>query len=251
MKHLLLLALALPLSAQDKATEPKPLSIFDGKTLSGWNVHCLPKDQGKKYWSVHNGAIQCDSRSDGKHNYVWLIHEKEFADFELRLKLQCFEAKKGNSGIQIRSRWNPDDGQGWLNGPQIDIHPPAPWRTGFIYDETRGVQHWISPVRPSHQLSEKQAFPNGRPDGWKFHYATEEKDVWNDLKIRCIGTQITTWLNGVQITDFDGSKVLTDEHHQKANVGMKGHIALQLHSRDQILIRFKDITVLPYSKSND
>lgn len=29
---------------------------------------------------------------------------------------------------------------------------------------------------------------------------------------------------------------------------MRGHIALQLHARDQILIRFKDITVLLYSK---
>lgn len=236
------------LSAQEKNAPPGPIAIFDGKTLSGWNVFCPPEDKEKKFWSVDNGTIQCDSRGKPTHKFSWLIHQREFDDFELQLKVQCFEAKKGNSGIQIRSRWNPNIGKGWLNGPQIDIHPPSPYRTGFIYDETRGVNHWISPVRPSHKLTEKEAFPNGKPKGWIFHYATEEKDLWNELKIRAVGTRITTYLNGVLITDYDGSGIMDDKLHKDANVGMKGYIALQLHSRDQLLIRFKDITVLPLTK---
>ena len=233
------------LSAQEKASQSAPIAIFDGKTLSGWKVFCIPEDNEKKFWSVKNGTIQCDSRGQAKHNHSWLIYQKEFDDFELQLKVQCFEAKKGNSGIQIRSRWNPNIAKGWPNGPQIDIHPPKPFRTGFIYDGTRGVNHWISPLRPSHQLTEKEAFPNGKPKGWSFQYATEDKDVWNELKIRALGTRITTYLNGVLITDYDGSGVLNDKLHQEAHVGMKGYIALQLHARDQLLIRFKDITVLP------
>ncbi len=237
----------LPLSvcAQEKAIKPERISLFDGKTLNGWKVFCVPEDKEKKFWSVQNGTIQCDSRGKPDHNYNWLIYQKEFGDFELKFKIQCFKSKKGNSGVQIRSRWNPDIGKGWLNGPQIDIHPPAPYRTGFVYDSTHGVKHWISPVRPSHRLTEKEAFPNGKPKGWKFLYATEDQDLWNTMTVRAVGTRITTHLNGTLITDFDGSGVLDDKTHQDANAGMKGYIALQLHSRDQLLIRFKDITVLP------
>jgi len=32
-----------------------------------------------------------------------------------------------------------------------------------------------------------------------------------------------------------------DEVHRKHNVGMKGHIGLQIHPGGQLLIRFKDI----------
>lgn len=232
-------------AAQEKQEKPARISLFDGQSLHGWKVFCITEDKGKEFWSVDNGTIQCDSRGKPNHHYNWLIYQKEFGDFELKLKVQCFRAKKGNSGIQIRSRWNPDTGKGWLNGPQVDIHPPAPYRTGFIYDETMGVRHWISPVRPSHKLTEQQAFPKGKPKGWKFRYATAGQDIWNTMTIRAVGTRITTYLNGTLITDYMGSGVLDDKIHSEANVGMKGFIALQLHLRDQLLIRFKDISVLP------
>jgi hypothetical protein len=37
--------------------------------------------------------------------------------------------------------------------------------------------------------------------------------------------------------------VLNDENHQKYNVGMKGHIALQLHTKDELKMRYKDIFI--------
>jgi len=67
------------LCAQEKAEQAAPISIFDGKTLSGWKVFCIPGDTEKKFWSVHNGTIQCDSRGRIKHNYNWLIYQREFA----------------------------------------------------------------------------------------------------------------------------------------------------------------------------
>jgi hypothetical protein len=36
---------------------------------------------------------------------------------------------------------------------------------------------------------------------------------------------------------------LDDEAHQTRNVGLKGHIGLQIHPGKQLLIRFKDINV--------
>ena len=126
-------------------------SLFNGEDLEGWTVKCLASDQGKMYWDVKDGSITCNSMGDGDHNYVWLATEREFTDFHLKLKFQVFRESDGNSGIQFRSTYDISDSAnygGWLNGPQVDIHGSAPFRTGLIYDETEGVRKWIHPSLP-------------------------------------------------------------------------------------------------------
>jgi hypothetical protein len=45
------------------------------------------------------------------------------------------------------------------------------------------------------------------------------------------------------VTDFDGAGLLDNDDHKAYNVGLKGHIALQLHQKDENKIWFKDIEV--------
>jgi hypothetical protein len=213
-------------------------SLFNGKNLKGWTVKCLPADNAKEFWKVVDGEIECNSLEDGNHDYVWLMHHKEFADFELKLKFRAFKESPGNSGVQIRSRYNPNneaEGGFWLDGPQVDIHPPAPWRTGLIYDETWGEKRWISPSLKDWRIE--------KSEGPKKTIFTDKEGEWNDLVILCSGTRIQTFLNNIPVTDFNGEKVLTNEAHQKANSGLNGHIALQLHKNDKLKIRFKDIFI--------
>ncbi len=205
--------------------------LFDGKTLAGWTVEAKPADKAKGFWSVADGAIQADSLDRPDHDYVWLIQEGEFADFELQLKVRGFKESSGNSGVQFRSRW--DAQAQWLNGPQADIHPPAPWRTGLIYDETYEARRWIHPSLPNWEIKPEQG-----PKVWKWH-----ADQWNDISITARGGRITTKVNGVTITDEDLGAVLNDAAHRRRNAGMKGHIALQLHTRDELKIQFKDIRI--------
>jgi hypothetical protein len=184
----------------------------------------------------------CNSLGDPDHDYVWLISDREFADFELRVRFRAFRASPGNSGVQIRSRYDAGEGAprgGWLDGPQVDIHPPGPWRTGFIYDETRETRRWICPDLPDSRMDRRPA-----PDGWAFHYA-EDGDTENLLHVLCEGTRIRTFLNGVAIADFDGAGVLDDEDHRRHDVGLNGHIALQLHTGDALHIAFTDVRVRP------
>ena len=224
----IVLAIALPCIAADC----KPL--FNGKDLDGWTVQCKSADKGKGFWTARDGMIACDSMDKGRHNYVWLMTEKEYGDFELKLKVRGHASKsRGNSGVQVRSRY--DKKAGWLDGPQVDIHPPAPWRTGLIYDETREAKRWISPSLKNWSIKREQGPKECR---WK-------ADGWNNLVIRCKGTRIVTRLNGLTVTDFDGKGVLDDAAHRSHNVGLKGHIALQLHSGDKLLIEFKDIYIRP------
>jgi hypothetical protein len=206
-------------------------SLFNGKDLSGWTVKCKPQDKEKTFWKAADGAIVCDSMGRKDHDYVWLMTDKEFGDFELAVKFQPFKESRGNSGIQVRSRY--DDDAGWLDGPQVDIHPPVPWRIGLIYDETRGERRWINPILKSAAIDPSQA-----PKQWKF-----KEDDWNDLTIICRGLRIKTILNGLVMSDYDGAGVLDNEAHKTRNVGVRGHIALQLHNRDELRIRFKEVKI--------
>jgi hypothetical protein len=206
-------------------------SLFDGKTLDGWRVEAKAADKARGYWKAASGAIECNSLARGDHDYVWLINDREFGDFELRLKVMGFRESKGNSGVQVRSRWDAE--LEWLHGPQVDIHPPAPWRTGLIYDETREARRWIYPSLKNWEIAREQG-----PKEFKWNEAD-----WNDILVVCRGGHIRTVVNGITITDADLGAVLNDEAHQKRRAGMRGHIALQLHSKDELRIRYKDIQV--------
>ncbi len=153
------------------------------------------------------------------------------------MKIRSFRESGGNSGVQVRSRYDVESY--WLDGPQIDVHPPGPFRTGLIYDETRGVRHWIFPMLPDSKIEPEQGARN-----WKWKQS-DEGDGWNDLLIECRGTRIKTTVNGILVADYDGAGLLDDDSHKRRNVGMRGNIALQLHTGDDLYIQFKDIYVKP------
>ena len=211
-------------------------TLFNGKDLAGWTVKCKPADQEKTFWQVEDGCIVADSMGQADHDYIWLMTDAEYSDFVLRLRFQAYRDNPGNSGVQIRSQY--DDQAGWLDGPQIDINPPGPWRTGMIWDETRGSGWWLSPATPRGQwVNQSMASPD-----LVFHYA-DEGPGWNTLVIAAVGTKIGVVLNGIPVTSYDGASVLDDEVHRQHGVGLKGHIALQIHKGDQLRIRFADIAV--------
>jgi hypothetical protein len=211
-------------------------SLFNGTDLTGWTVNCKPGDADNSFWRVEDGTIVADSLKHRGHDYVWLMTNRQYSDFVLRLRFQAFRDSPGNSGVQIRSRY--DDEAGWLDGPQVDINPPGPWRTGMIWDETRGSKRWLYPDVPKGQwVNESMA-----PGDLVFHYADDEPN-WNTLEIEAVGPTIRAWLNGVLVTDYDGTGVLDDATHRRHDVGMRGHIALQIHRGDQLHIRFDGLEI--------
>ncbi len=207
-------------------------SLFDGKSLNGWRVECKPEDRGKEFWTARDGLLSCDSVGRKEHDYVWLLSEAEYSDFELELEVRGSDSP-GNSGLQFRSRYDKE--LGWLHGPQVDIHPPAPFRTGLIYDETREARRWIHPSLPDWKIEPAQA-PHD------FHW---DPHGWNRLRLVCQGTRVDTWLNGLPVTSFDGAGILDDKAHLSRNAGLKGHFALQLHAKDELRIAFRSIRVRP------
>ena len=209
--------------------------LFNGKDLAGWTVKCRPQDTGKQFWSVVNGVIACNSVGRKDHDYVWLVSDREFTDFTLRLKFRIFKDIPGNSGVQIRSRY--DDENFWMSGPQVDIHPPDAFRAGLLYDETKGVNRWICPSleRGNYSVPVEKTNP-----AIKLVYGDE---AWNELVIEATGTHVKTTVNGQVAADYNGEGVLNDPFHLEHKVGTAGHIALQLHKHDELKIDFKDIEI--------
>ena len=85
-------------------TQPDPIdfdnhggwiSIFDGKTLNGW-------DGDKSLWRIEEGAIVSESTCEKPTGTIYLIWQGgEPADFEMKLEMKG-EGAAVNSGIQYR-----------------------------------------------------------------------------------------------------------------------------------------------------
>jgi hypothetical protein len=110
----MLLMLALAGCKTGSSSSGRWTSLFNGKDLSGWTVKCRPADQSNVFWKVDVGTILCDSIGRKDHNYVWLLTDKEYGDFELKMKFQAYRSSTGNSGLQFRSRFDETAQGGWL-----------------------------------------------------------------------------------------------------------------------------------------
>jgi putative heme-binding domain-containing protein len=203
-RPLFLLALCSLLTAPSHA---EPLSLFDGKTLTGW-------DFDPTVWRVEDGLITGGSTTDKIPKNFFISTQRSFQNFELKLKIKCSgDPKTGliNSGIQIRS---VRDGTA-MAGYQIDCG--AGW-FGKIYDEHRRNKVIWSPTPEQQAALDKVIDTFG----------------WNEYTIRAEGPRIQTWINGVLCIDYTE----TDP-----NIALDGHIGPQVHSGGICLVQVKDVTV--------
>ena len=130
MKHLFSFLLVFTLSLSTTLADDSGFtSIFDGKTLNGW-------DGNPKLWSVQDGAITGATTDEDpiKYNQFLTWAQGEVDDFELKLE---YKIKKGNSGIQYRSFKLPKDYS--IGGYQADFEAGTTY-SGINYGEQfRGI----------------------------------------------------------------------------------------------------------------
>ncbi len=131
-----------PLPAKPDLAKVKfgePVSLFNGKDLSGWK---LVESAAANGWAVKDGLlINRPDKDSGKH-YGNLRTEKEFEDFNL--KLEANVPKGGNSGIYLRGIYEVQVADSYNRAP--DSHgigglysritptsnpakPPGEWQT--------------------------------------------------------------------------------------------------------------------------
>lgn len=207
---LLTLCLMLSLAPAAMAAEEGYTPLFNGKDLSGW-------EGNPKLWSVEDGEIVGSTEKDMIKYNQFLIHEKSFKDFSLKVKVKLLS---GNSGIQYRSekkekKWS-------VGGYQADVAVETYF--GMLYEEQgRGIMKYWK------KLSNQE-----RED--IFNSAKQKE--WNEYEIICDGDHVKMILNGKVVCDI--------EDPEGADEGI---IALQLHTWPEPMeVRFKDIEIKELNK---
>ncbi|WP_193211588.1 3-keto-disaccharide hydrolase [Luteolibacter marinus] len=192
------------------AEEPAWISLFDGKTLSGWTSATGGKPG--EGWKVEEGSIHRAGKAGD------LISEKEFTDFELEFDWKV--AKGANSGVKYRVQKTAG---GWL-GPEYQVLDDTGHPNGKVADTSAASLYEIVPAAKDKAL---------KPPG-----------EWNHSRIVAKGTVLEHWLNGKQVvkidiegTDWPGLK--KDSKFAKVDgfAGpAAGHILLQDHG-DEVWFR--------------
>ncbi|HRX77458.1 MAG: DUF1080 domain-containing protein [Planctomycetaceae bacterium] len=192
------------------AVEEGFVSLFDGKTFAGW-------EGNMKVFRIEEGAVVGGSQKESIPNNEFLCTEKEYGDFELRLKAKLV-GPGDNAGIQFRSARIPDHHE--VIGYQCDMG--SAWGRkiwGALYDESR----------------RRKVLAEDAPD--KVQKICKEND-WNEFVIRCEGNHIQLWLNGVQTVDYT----------EQEEVAKTGVIGLQIHGGKPAEASYKDIRIKDLTK---
>jgi len=211
-------------------------SIFDGKTLNGWHISGKTghsRTSGNKTggkWVIEEGAIIGSQDIPGNGGIV--ITDEQFGDFEVVLEMKNDFGP--DSGLFLRST---EDGKAWQ--AMVDYH--ANGNLMGVYGEGLGGKPSVANFRFGEKVTEITALPAPYPlpvleDSWPLFWRHGE---WNELRARIVNNppQITTWINGVKIMEWEETEV----RHPA-----KGGIALQVHGggdHTKEFVRYRNIRV--------
>ena len=197
-----LLGAVAPLRAGDPPAGFEKL--FNGADLSGW------KSTGNmKVWGAEKGVIYCAGGGGG-----WLMTEKEYGDFELRLEYKM--PLKGNSGVALRA---PLKGDPAYVGMELQLIDDVNWGKLEKWQHTGSIYH----VVPAKTIKNK------------------EIGEWNSFKVIARGRQITVIQNDETLVDANLDDFVKE--HGKRHPGIletnkKGHIGFQSYN---LRVEFRNI----------
>lgn len=205
-----------PASAQYK-------SLFDGKSLQGWEAMDM------SYWSVKDDAITAQSTAEHSctSNQFLVWQGGDVGDFELKLRFRV-TGNGCNSGIQFRSKMQPN---GLAVGYQADIFQRGPY-LGGVCDELHkrdGPELLTSNGKKTVIDSEGNRVATDLAGTASLNPYPE----WNDYRIKAIGQHITLEINGVKCGE------LIDQ--ETAHFDLSGILGLQLRSGKPMKVQFKEI----------
>ncbi len=225
MKLLLVVVMSVVALAQPKippVEESGFVSLFDGKTLQGW-------DGDPVFWRVEDGAIVGQTLTDRqpKQNTFLIWRGGSPGNFELKLK---YKLTGFNSGIQYRSVELPDIKYA-MKGYQADMDGQQTY-TGQIYEERargflalRGQFNYVG-------AGGKPGLVSTLGDAAELK-ALIKGDDWNDLHIIARGNTLIQMLNGRMM-----SMLIDDD---TANRKLEGLIGIQVHLGPPMKIEVRDI----------
>jgi len=166
-----------------KRAEKDGVSLFDGRSLTGWH----PEGQAK--WRVEGGVLVADASGDG-----WLRSDKVYSSFALSLEYR--NSPKGNSGVFLRAtkETKPAEQCNPVDAYEFQINnEDAKYATGSVED----VIQRLAPINPA---------PN----------------QWHKVEVTVRGNNIAATLDGQKVLDGSDSKLKSGyvglQHHNDMKI---------------------------------
>ena len=156
------------LHAVSAGAQDQPVSLFDGKTLMGWEARSTSVPGSTGDWKVEGGNLVCGGGGAG-----WISSSETYSNYKLALEFRG--AATVNSGVFLRSQ---KDGQPHVTGYELQIwdNQPAGFNTGSLVGSVKA-----SPAKI-------------------------KANEWNTYEITADGDHFVVLLNGVTVLDARDSK---------------------------------------------
>jgi hypothetical protein len=206
-----------------QASSFSQVSLFDGKSLSGWymDVPDLQKDSSLRRPFIVRDGLLVSLGTPGGHLISDKSYENYILDFEYR-----FAGDPGNCGVLV--------------------HASTPRALYGMFPKSIEVQMMHSNAGDFWCIQENIQVENmeerrGPKENWGVTEGKERRIInltdgsekplgeWNQMKIKCEGDKITVWVNGDLVNDGF------------AATAQKGQIALQAEGEE---VEFKDIVLI-------
>jgi hypothetical protein len=196
------------------------VSIFDGKTTTGWRGYNKPAFPASG-WDIVDGTLHCINSGNGEAgNGGDIIYDTKLSNFELDLEWKIGEG--GNSGIFILAQEIPNEPI-YKSSPEMqlldnDKHPDA--KLGVDGNRMAGSLYDLIPAKPQ----------NTKPAG-----------EWNHVHILVYQGTVVYSQNGANVVEYhlwteDWKKMVANSKFKDwewfVNPAKEGYIGLQDHGSD-------------------
>jgi hypothetical protein len=257
--------------------EPGFAPLFDGVSLTGWRI--IPRTYGCLYpggprvlevltdfppdyneqasahpaaWTVEDGAIVGRQDPPGSGWGGYLITDRAFGDFELRLDAN--PDWPADTGVMVRRRRDSWEGLqvlidhrqsgsiGGFYGNGIGAFHVVP----FALDAARDAAGKAIGLRGDDPATSVEPFTAAkramltRSADLETFLGTWRFGDWNEFRIRCVGglPLVTVWINDLLVAEVDLAILQAPNFAPGAVselLGSGGHIALEVHDNDPML----------------
>ena len=247
-------------------------SLFDGRTLTGWRA--TPRRYGTLYpggpellavstdlppdyqeqadahpaaWSVEDGAIVGRQQPEGSGYGGYLVSERAFRDFELRLEanpdwpadtgIMVRRSRDTWEGLQVLVDHRRSGSIGGFYGNGIAGFHAVPFALDALLDADGrpvGLREddpatSVEPFSPAKRaLLTRAARVEDFLAVWRF-------GDWNEFRIRCVGAKprTTVWINDLLVAEIDLATLEAPDYDADAvAAALGGHLAFEVHDND-------------------
>ena len=163
-----MLAVLAALAMSLTAAEPGFVSLFDGKTLDGWNANNDAAD-----FSIEDGAIKANG--DCTHLfYDGKVNGAKFKNFELRLDVMT--RKNSNGGVFIHTVYQQE---GWPSGYEVQVNNTQgdPQKSGSLYNTVKNLEAFKDDTWMRYVIIVKDGVVKVSVDGKELVNYTTEADT--------------------------------------------------------------------------